>query len=271
MPSRVRDLDQMQEYDPEAHKLRLRGLVLALLAIVALAFAFDALVNNAADGDEKPRDPLDQLERLAAAHETHGATKTNSGRRDSPQPKAAVQTADLTFEHNLLETEERPEVLAALAAAGREEAYLADGARELPLAPAVPEVERRGKVPAALAAGSLRERFERTRKHDKLVDAALPEPGAPRAAVGHEGEYTLQVISYDSRSVAEAFASDLRARGHEAFVSAGEVEGGGRHYRVRLGPFKTKQSAEEYRKQFETAERMSTIVIKRARERANDA
>lgn len=257
MPSRVRDLDQLQEYDPGAPKLRLLWAVLGPLAIVALAFAVGSLTNGAADSGERASDPLDQLDRLAAASQKSRAAQP---------PRAAVQPADLTFEHNLLETEERPEVLAALAAAGREEAYLAAGARELELGPAVPEVERRGKVPAALAAGSLRERFERTRKHDKLVDAALPEPGAPRAAVGHEGEYTLQVISYDSRSEAEAFANDLRARGHEAFVSAGEVEGRVRHYRVRLGPFKTKQSAEEYRKQFETAERMSTIVIKRAKD-----
>lgn len=295
MENRVRDLEQLQEHDSDRRK---RGsLAMAAFAILALAFAIGLVVGKAALPSAPERDPLDQLDRVAEATRREAAT--------SPQPEAAkpaaasdkaaakpaqpsiapaVEAAQLSFERSLTEEEERPEVLAALEAAGREEERIAihntaaaphartpedrddyelglDPDEEIaPLSDAKPAI-----VPAGMAAYGASQKLEKSKSHDKLIAAALPRSPAGRSAArGSEGEFTLQVISYDSQAAAEAFASALRARGHEAFVTSGEVEGRGRYYRVRVGPFKTKQSADEYRRAFEQRERMNTIVIKRA-------
>lgn len=308
MHSRVRDLEQLEEFDPDDRRRKLGHIVLALMTIAALAVAVGALVGKAAEGRSPGRDPLDQLDRVAAMA---AAQRDDDSERPAPVKKPvaaggtrrvspAVEASQLTFERSLTEEEERPEVLAALEAAAREADGLGAGAAvakaapraraasalaaprrdparadtlalalnrvedEDPLAPAI--LGAQANVPAAVAAGAASRQLELARKHDKLIAALPAEPSAARAPLGKDGEFTLQVISYDSKAAAEAFASSLRARGHEAFVIAAEVEGRGRYFRVRLGPFKTKESAEEYRRLFEKRERMNTIVIKRTPE-----
>ncbi|MBX7192513.1 MAG: SPOR domain-containing protein, partial [Sandaracinaceae bacterium] len=118
-------------------------------------------------------------------------------------------------------------------------------------------------LPAAVAAteGSA---IARVAMHDELVQSSFPTArvGEP-AREGHDGEYTLQVISYDSADGAQAFAQGLRARGHRAFVMQAQVEGRGTMFRVRIGPFETMAEASAYRGRFESSEHMNTIVIRR--------
>jgi len=83
------------------------------------------------------------------------------------------------------------------------------------------------------------------------------------AREGPDGEYTLQVISYDSAEGGQAFAAGLRARGHRAFVMRAAIEGRGTMFRVRIGPFETMAEATSYRARFESSEHMNTIVIRR--------
>jgi DedD protein len=290
MEHRVRDLDQLQEQDTDRRK---RGsLAMAALAILALAFAIGLVVGKAALPATPERDPLDQLDRVleaarreaaaaappSAANNDETAVEAAKSKSSSAQP--AVEAAQLTFERRLTEVEERPEVLAALEAAGREEERMAAIHTAAPTARA-PE-DRRGYelggldadeeaaplgtprvVPAGVAAYAAGQKLEKSKAHDKLIAAALPRPSGRAAARGSDGEFTLQVISYDSSAAAEAFASALRARGHEAFVTTGEIEGRGRVYRVRVGPFKTMGEAAEYRRAFEERERMNTIVVRR--------
>jgi DedD protein len=276
--NRVRDLEQLQEQDAEERQRKRGTLAMAALAILMLAFAIGMVVGKAFEPASPARDPLDQLDRVAEA----------SRAPDDPQPSAAkvrakvpdqpaVEAADLSFERRLTGEEERPEVLAAIEAAEREEAQLAIHTAA-PLTAAAPESEALALendipgdlpdaptvVPANMAAGLANQKLERAKQHDPLIASALPRRISARAARGNEGEYTLQVISYDSHATAEAFANALRARGHEAFVTVGEVEGRGRYYRVRVGPFGTREAAEEYRRAFEERERMNTIVIKRS-------
>jgi DedD protein len=296
MEHRVRDLDQLQEQDSDGRK---RGsLAMAALAILSLAFAIGLVVGKAALPAAPERDPLDQLDRVAEATRREAATSTPPTAADAKaepakaaDPKAkpgageptppAIEAAQLTFERSLTEVEERPEVLAALEAAGREEERLAIHTAA-PTARA-PE-DRNGyelagldsddesgalgntaglAVPASVAAYGASHKLEKSKAHDKLIAAAMARPSGRAAARGSDGEFTLQVISYDSQPAAEAFASALRARGHEAFVTAGDIEGRGRYYRVRIGPFKSHEQAEEYRRSFEQRERMNTIVVKK--------
>jgi cell division septation protein DedD len=118
-------------------------------------------------------------------------------------------------------------------------------------------------IPAAVAAGVGAHNLRQAAKHDPLVAAAV-HPSAqqkPTAPEGRDGEYTLQVISYDRPEASRAFAEGLRAKGHMAFVVSADVPERGRYYRVRVGPFKNRELAEAYRHKFEEQEHMNTFVV----------
>lgn len=175
-----------------------------------------------------------------------------------------VDRIALTFPERL--TDDPPELAAAIAAANAELAHPEPlGAAPVPVAVDVREMAARvpASLPAAIGATTDGESFARVAASDSLVSASLPAPtGAPSAA-GHDGEFTIQVISYDSPEGAQAFSAGLRARGHRAYVMEANVEGRGTVYRVRIGPFESMAEASTYRRTFEDSEHMNTIVVRR--------
>jgi len=253
----MRDLDRLQEQDPDGRGRHVgMWLMLAIVLMTVLGGVF--VWNRTYRSKLEEPDPLDQL----------GATQApRSGRQAAgADAKHAVDPMKLTFEQRLTGEEERPEVIAALAAARREEEALAaaeDGESEEGAVPKVARVPP-AQIPAGLTASS-GDKLERAARHDPLVAAALPKAhnAHTRASSGADGEFILQVMSYEAKDEADAFASALRDRGHEAFVAAAHVDGRGRTYRVRIGPFKNKQAADAYRREFEERERMNTIVVRR--------
>jgi cell division septation protein DedD len=272
MENRVRDLEQIQERDGDDRGRRIGALLMAALALVGLTFAIGVVVGRAAEPvPQAELDPLAKLDRVQP-----GALAPTA----APAKQVEVRAADLSFPTALTENEERPEVLAALAAAAAEEAALAGNEEPAPAAPAAIEApaplepqaevsteELVASVPAAVAAGAAGRSLPKSMRHDPMVANALrngdDSDQTSDAAHGYEGELTLQVISYDSPEPARAFAAGLREKGHEAFVTAAEVEDRGRFYRVRIGPFKTRQAAEKYRAEFEQQEHMNTFVVRK--------
>ncbi len=149
--------------------------------------------------------------------------------------------------------DDRPEVEAAIAAAGAEHASLVN----VVMPPAA--------LPAAVAAVPSRETLVDTARRDPLVAAALPhlaERAGERGSLGHDGEYTLQVASFHTPEEADAFARALRDRGHDSFVLRAEIDGRGIFHRVRVGPFESAREAESYRSNFEGRERMDAYVVR---------
>lgn len=274
METRMRDLEQIQECDPQDRGRRVGTVIMASLTLVGVTFAMGVVIGQAAEPTAaKSPDPLAGLD---------------FGRPEAAAPEAPAQdeatvsriaARDLTFPTALTGEEERPEVLAAVAAAAAEEARL----DQLEVQPVVPALDQAAgfetapvldepaptptTLPAAVAAGRTHRSLVESARHDQLVAASLPrgssEPTAPR---GTEGEYTLQVISYDQLAAANEFADALRARGHQAFVVTADVPERGRYYRVRVGPFETKHKADAYRANFEAQERMNTFVVKRPKD-----
>ncbi len=291
MENQVRDLEQLEERDPQDRGRRIGMVLMATLGIVALTFAMGVVVGKAAEPAASTKDPLDQLDRVAAATAKPSAPAAAAAKGES----TAVNAADLSFPKSLTEEEDRPEVIAALAAAAKEEETLDDkvpaatvlaatavdaqtaagAARTTHAAqPSTAADDEAGDepahpaaLPAAVAAGSAGQKLLKAAKHDQLVAAALPE-AAPkeRAPHGEEGEFTLQIVSYDAPAPAQAFASSLRAKGHEAFVTSADVPDRGRYYRVRIGPFATRDRAAAYRHKFENDEHMNTIVVRRSKD-----
>lgn len=271
MDSAMRDLERMEERgDGESAGRRVAVLGLAGVTTVGVALALCLQVGTgSADDTETESDPLARLDRAS------GLVPSEPG-GDEITIAAAVPDVDpvaLTFPERLAH-DERPEVAAALAAAAAELRHpdpLPVSATAIPTlaAPIVPitaaELEERlpAALPAAIAAGT-HGQLARAAAHDPMLQEALPEARVGESAPeGHDGEYTVQVISYDSPEGAHAFAAGLRARGHRAFVMRAEVEGRGTVYRVRVGPFETMAQAQSYRRSFEQSERMSVIVVRR--------
>lgn len=263
MDSTMRDLNLIRERgeDPDSgvRRYTLFGMAGGVVVLLVLGLCLQLGPSTA---DAAPE--LDPLARLTPTRATHGD--------QAPTAPANVDRVALTFPEQL--TDDPPELAAAIAAAAAEVEHL-DPLDDAPsfaapayvAAPAATAMEIEAQVPsilpAAMAATESRT-VARVAAQDPLVRGALPVADvAERAPEGHDGDYTLQVISYDSRESAEAFATGLRARGHRAFVMRADVEGRGTMYRVRVGPFASAGEASQYRARFEDSEHMNTIVVRR--------
>ena len=58
-----------------------------------------------------------------------------------------------------------------------------------------------------------------------------------------------------------AFAAQLRARGHKAYVLEAHVPNRGTWYRVRIGPFPSQHAAASYRVGFEGREHVVPFIV----------
>ncbi len=264
----IRDLERLEERDDEGPGRRVATLLLAALATVGLVFAMALLLGRAepveASAVEDPLAAFDLREEADAVD-----------RSDEDRAPLEVDREALAFPETLGAYDSRPEVEAALAAAAAEVEHpdpipagmaLGDAVTRDTIAPAPPtpvDDSLPDVLPAGSVVGSGPEVIERHANRDPLVAAALPAPSsAAPVAAGHDGEYTVQVVSYQSADEAEMFASALRERGHSAFVMSADIPNRGRYYRVRIGPFENAREAEAYRHTFEAEERMSTIVVR---------
>ncbi len=274
MDTAMRDLERIEETSPhgDGNFRRAGAFVVALGATLVLLYGMAELL---APRNEAP-EAVDPLAALAPSEEL--AQEIASAEQEQ-RPSIEIDRTSLRFPETLV-ADERPEVAATLANAAAEEAMLGVLHQPSALQPAplaapstTPVAHPVAALPLAampashLAAGDSRE-LARALPRDPMAAQALPEPErAPEPGrVGSDGRYTLQVISYRTPDEAELFARVLRDKGHDAFVMEAEVEGRGRFYRVRIGPFEQRGVAERYRRQFESDEGMATIVVRRREE-----
>jgi cell division septation protein DedD len=246
MDTAMRDLERIKERPSDEGRgvLVLSGV--GLVAALAIVIAVVAALPDTAES--RVEDPLQML---AIAEEAERAEEATVEEQREEDPDIDPET--LSFPATLTDT--RPEVAAAVAAATAELEHLDPVTRRRP-----PSDIAAG-LPAAVTAGPDGEVVELAATHDPLVAATVPAHTKP-APAGHEGRYTLQVISYRDAQEARIFANALRKRGHAAFVTSGDVEGRGLHWRVRIGPFETRQQAQSYRTTFEREEGMNTFIVR---------
>lgn len=244
MDTAMRDLERIQERSSDEGRgvlmLSAVGLIAALAVVVAAAAALS-------EGPQSPEpDPLQML----AAIDADDVEEEPSVEVDEP----ALDPKTLSFPSTLI-TDTRPEVAVAVVAAAAELEHLD------PVITRAPRSDIAAGLPAAVTAGPDGEVVELAAAHDPLVAATVRER-SEAAPAGREGRYTLQVISYQEAEEARVFARALRKRGHAAYVTTGTIEDRGVHWRVRIGPFETRQEAQHYRTTFEREEGMNTFIVR---------
>jgi DedD protein len=89
---------------------------------------------------------------------------------------------------------------------------------------------------------------------------APPKKAAPSSAQNSRLRYTLQIASYQEKEMAESDIKSLKQRGYAAFIVSSELPGKGTWYRVRLGSFSSKASAEKLQKELLAKESISSII-----------
>ncbi len=72
--------------------------------------------------------------------------------------------------------------------------------------------------------------------------------------------YTLQIASYQEKEMAENDIKKMKQRGYSAFIVSSDLPGKGTWYRVRLGSFSNKASAEKLQKELRAKEGISPFI-----------
>ncbi len=244
----VRNLERIQEQD-EARGIP-RGVSVALVVLggACVVFAVTAL-GGRRSSDATPK--VDPLGDLVSAHAKGAAA--------APGVKATeLSTQDVTFPGILSDDKSPTTALAAVRG---------KGAGDLAAAPTAPPppADRLPVVPLP-AQDVLQATPVVTRPRDDLTKAAadsaqITEAAAAAAPEGHRGGYQLQVSSFRTQQEANAFAAQLRARGHKAYVVQANVVGRGTWFRVRVGPFATQHAAAVYRASFEAKEHVVPFIV----------
>jgi DedD protein len=282
--SAVRDLEQIQEQDEVARMPRALSFLLVGIGGACIAFAVLAAGGRKADSVEKRPDPLGDL--VASRGKSSPAPSVGS----PPLASAATQLSakDVTFPA-LLSDDARPTTaLAAVRAAAPSTGPVppppTDKLPVVTFAGGTPPVPHDGEpvvravrstsddnpsfppAPSLPAQNVLEATPIVTRPRDAMTKSASDSAQintAPAASVpsGHEGGFQLQVSSFKTKSEAEQFADQLRARGHKAYTVEANVVGRGTWWRVRVGPFPSLHAAQTYRTQFEAKEHVVPFVV----------
>lgn len=247
-PVNLRNLERIQEGVPTRWS-RWSTLFLALSGSVAIGAVGFAMRSHKGPPKAATVDPLTVLVAEAQAKKA---------------PVNEIVASEVTFPEVLSDSEARTTALvsvkdksgklvAAETEAEPEDSAANDAALEqLPVVP----------LPAGTLLGQTK---VSTGAEDELmrisVHASEVPSDAPLAEPGSEGGFMIQVASFQQQEDADAFAQELRRRGHRAFRQAANVPGRGVWHRVRVGSFKTKYEAGMYKKKLEDVERVTALVI----------
>jgi cell division septation protein DedD len=110
---------------------------------------------------------------------------------------------------------------------------------ETPRADAV-RADTRAEAPRA----EKRDKPDAAPQADAVAAAAPATPPAPAKPGPGQTTFTVQVAAYKAREPADALRAKLAAAGYEAFVVQVDTPGSAR-YRVRVGAFSTRESAQQ--------------------------
>jgi DedD protein len=106
--------------------------------------------------------------------------------------------------------------------------------------------------PAVPAPGAVKPAASAAAKSPAPPPAEKTRKEPPPSAVEPTGTFNLQIGSYRAEATAQTVAQRLSSKGYHPRVSSQDIpEKGGKWFRVRIGPFKTKSEAENILKKLE--------------------
>jgi len=253
-PGNLRNIDQLQEDDDQRRMPRGVTMALVVLGGGCVVFAGLALGGRTSQTPASKTDPLGEL----VSQRSHVVPTSTS----SARPATDLSPKDVTFPQMLSDDDRPSTALAAVRPNGTAGAMT-------PTIPAQPPpaTDRLPVVPlpaqTVLEATSVvtRPRDQLTRVASEAAQLESMPPSADTAAAGREGGYQLQVSSFRTQAEAQAFADQLRARTHKAYVVEAHVPGRGTWFRVRIGPFQTQHAASQYRTGFEAREHVVPFIV----------
>jgi hypothetical protein len=250
---KIRNLDELQEADVETNgrSSRMGALAITSLGGVCILLAAAALLQRPSKPSESEADPLGALVERSKAAGAVGSARAG---------------LDVTFPALLSSARNPTTALEAVrgtkpAPAPEDEAFqLPPGHPDAP----PPAADRLPVMPLPAQHVLADAGKETASGHDDVLTTiarhASRESGT-EVEPGGAGGFQLQVSSFKKDEEAQSFAAALRRRGHRAYVEPANVKGRGLWYRVRIGPFKYKRSADTYRQEFEAKERLVTFVV----------
>jgi cell division septation protein DedD len=244
----VRNLEQIQEDDQGSRRSRFGALLLASLAGAAIVTSFVVMAGRSGPAATPAKDPLAELVSQA---------------KNGAPPAESLEGRDVSFP-SLLSDADDPTT--ALAAVKDERGRLVNQADALVVVPSAPPPASDRLPIVPLPVGDVLNSTPVTNAPtDPLTSLAagaarLPEDGS-LAPSGSEGGFQLQVASFKDQADADTLVEELRRRAHKAYRQAAYVPERGLWHRVRIGPFKSRLLANDYREKFEKTERMTPYVV----------
>lgn len=97
-------------------------------------------------------------------------------------------------------------------------------------------------------------------KASKYQETREKKDAAPKKLAPSKLHYTVQVASYPDKQLANDEAKKMRSHGYAAFVVPSDVPGKGTWYRVRLGSFTNKASAQKLAKEIHVKVGISSMI-----------
>lgn len=124
------------------------------------------------------------------------------------------------------------------------------------------EKKREGKVekPRAKPKPEPRPVKKETAPAPKPEPRTVKKETAPAREPDPNVRYTLQIASYQEKESAEEDVRKMKKLGYAAFIVPSEIEGKGKWYRVRLGSFSNKASAEKLQRELKTKEGINPFI-----------
>ncbi len=250
-PAGIRNLENLQEDDDERRMPP--GVTFALVALggACIVFGAFALGGRSSQSQTPKRDPLGEL----VAHKGSLPAAVTTARLS-----VDLAPRDVTFPQ-LLSDDDKPSTALAAVRAGNAPSPLPAPTQPPPATdrlPVVPLPAQAVLEPSPIV----------THPRDALTKAATDAAqingaisSSESSPAGHDGGYQLQVSSFRTQGEAQAFADQLRARGHKAYVVEAHVPDRGTWFRVRVGPFGSQHAAATYRASFEEREHVVPFIV----------
>ncbi len=224
--------------------------------------AQEQIVRNTPPPESKEGKNLEELEFFDKTKKAADATKSD--------PQEARPSLGTTLLEDI-GVKKKP--AAPPPAAAREEPAQAQPAAAIPAAPAPDPAQERRERRKARAAAAAAAAAQEPPAEAATKPAATPAPAAPAkpvktakagktgkaAATVPKGSYVIQVFSSADQAQAERIRAKLVAGGQKAFLSP--IERGGRTmYRVRVGPFKSRDEAQKVSEKVRKGYKLDTWV-----------